>query len=150
MQQTFLFIKLTTLIFLFNIHSFAPVPSGSVVQDVLSETNQFRRSKGLGELILNSELNSIAQQHSADMANGRVGFGHSGFEKRNALAKRKISIRSFGENVAYGATSGKDVVEMWKNSSGHRKNLLGHYKYLGIGIAKDTRGRIFYTQVFAG
>lgn len=84
------------------------------------------------------------------MARRRVAFGHTGFAKRNALAKNKIhSIRSFAENVAYGATSGKEVVTMWKNSSGHRRNMLGNYKYIGIGIAKDSHGRIYYTQVFA-
>ena len=85
------------------------------------------------------------------MARKRVAFGHSGFAKRNALAKKKIhSIHSFAENVAYGATSGREVVTMWKNSSGHRRNMLGNYKYIGIGIAKDSHGRIYYTQVFAG
>ena len=85
------------------------------------------------------------------MAKGRVGFGHGGFARRDALARKKINgIHSFAENVAYGPTTGKQVVTMWKKSSNHRKNMLGRYKYIGIGIAKDRRGRIYYTQVFAG
>ena len=102
-------------------------------------------------LIIRSDLNDIAQKHSSDMASGRVGFGHGGFAKRNSQAKGKIKMISrFAENVAHGVKTGKEVVTMWKNSSGHRKNMLGHYKYIGIGIAKDRKGRIFYTQVFAG
>ena len=85
------------------------------------------------------------------MARGRVGFGHGGFAKRNSIAKKKINpLSSFAENVAYGATNGKEVVKMWKNSPGHRRNMLGRYKFIGIGTAKDKRGRIFYTQVFGG
>ena len=151
MKRSSLLITLTGLALFVSLISFAPENNSSLVQDVLSQTNQFRKSRGLHELIMRNELNKIAQQHSSNMANGHVGFGHSGFDKRNSMAKKKIaSITSFAENVAYGAATGKQVVTMWKNSSGHRRNMLGHYKYIGIGTAKDKRGRIFYTQVFAG
>ena len=151
MKRTFLFATLTCLTIFVSLTSFSPATEANLVDDILSQTNKFRRSKGLPALIIREELNAIAQKHSADMARGRVGFGHGGFKKRNALAKKKIKpLYSFAENVAYGATSGKEVVTMWKNSSGHRRNMLGRYKYIGIGIAKDRRGRIFYTQVFGG
>lgn len=151
MKRTFLFVTLTCLILFFGLNSFSPDSNANIVQDVLSQTNQFRKSKGLSELIISNELNSIAQRHSADMASGRVGFGHDGFAKRNALAGKIIKpLFGFAENVAYGASSGREVVTMWKNSSGHRRNMLGHYKYIGIGIAKDRQGQIFYTEVFAG
>lgn len=151
MKRTFLFTTLTCVVIFFSLASFSPINEANLVNDVLSQTNKFRRSKGLPALIIREELNAIAQKHSSDMARGRVGFGHGGFSKRNATAKKKMkSIHSFAENVAYGATTAKQVVTMWKNSSGHRRNMLGRYKYVGIGIAKDRRGRIFYTQVFAG
>ncbi len=152
MKSTFLFTAFTCCTLLICLNSFAPNDSNaSLLQDVYNLTNQFRKSKGLPALIIRNDLNDIAQKHSSDMARGRVGFGHGGFAKRNSQAKGKIkTINSFAENVAYGVTTGKAVVTMWKNSSGHRKNMLGDYKYIGIGIAKDRQGRIFYTQVFAG
>lgn len=151
MKKIFLFTTFICVTIFISLNSFSPASDSKLIDDVLSQTNKFRRSKGLSALIIREELNTIAQKHSADMARGRVGFGHGGFAKRNALAKKKIKpLYSFAENVAYGATSGKQVVTMWKNSSGHRRNMLGHYKYIGIGIAKDRRGRIFYTQVFGG
>ncbi len=151
MKRTFLFATLTCFTLFISLISFSPATNSKLIDDVLSQTNKFRRSKGLPALIIREELNAIAQKHSADMARGRVGFGHGGFAKRNAMAKKKINpLNSFAENVAYGATSGKEVVTMWKNSSGHRRNMLGRYKYIGIGTAKDRRGRIFYTQVFGG
>jgi uncharacterized protein YkwD len=151
MKRTFLFTTLTCLTIFISLISFSPVTDANLVDDVLSQTNKFRRSKGLPALIINEDLNAIAQKHSNNMAKGRVGFGHGGFSQREAQAKRKInSLYSFAENVAYGPTTGKQVVTMWKNSSGHRRNMLGRYKYIGIGIAKDRRGRIFYTQVFGG
>lgn len=135
---------------LISLTSFSPGPGENIVDDVLSNTNKFRQSKGLSALIINEDLNTIAQTHSVNMAKGRVGFGHAGFNKRYEQAKRKIkNFKAFAENVAYGPTSGKQVVAMWKKSSGHRSNMLGRYRYIGIGIAKDRRGRIYYTQVFA-
>ncbi len=138
------------LMFLFILgSSFAPRSNGNLAEDVLIQTNRFRISHGLSELIINKELNKIAQKHSVDMANDRVDFGHNGFAERNAEAKRVIrSLHNFAENVAYGPKSGKEVVNMWSTSPGHRKNMLGHYKYIGIGIAKDRQGRNYYTQVF--
>ena len=131
--------------------SFIPAENNSIEKDVLTETNNFRKSKGKGELQMKAELNAIAEQHSINMAKGKVAFGHAGFERRNALAVSSVSsISSFAENVAYGANSASEVVTMWKNSTGHRTNMLGAYKYIGIGIAKDKAGRIYFTQVFAG
>ena len=151
MKRTFLLTTLACLTLFTSLISFSPATDTRLVDDVLSQTNKFRRSKRLPELIIREELNAIAQKHSADMARGRVKFGHGGFAKRNALARKKIiPLYSFAENVACGPVSGKQVVTMWKNSPGHRRNMLGRYKYIGIGIAKDRRGRIFYTQVFGG
>jgi uncharacterized protein YkwD len=150
MKRTFLLTTLCFVLFV-SLVSFIPVNEAKLVDDVLSQTNKFRRSKGLPALVINEDLNAIAQKHSNNMAKGRVGFGHGGFSQREAHAKRKISsLYSFAENVAYGPETGKEVVTMWKNSSGHRRNMLGRYKYIGIGIAKDRRGRIYYTQVFGG
>ena len=124
--------------------------NAGLVQQVFVQTNQFRRSQGLNELTMRNDLNKIAERHSEDMARGRVPFGHAGFYKRNAMAKKDINqLSSFAENVAFGPTSGKQVVDMWKNSPAHRQNLLGRFKYIGIGVAKDRNGHIYYTQVFA-
>ena len=150
MKRTSILLGLTCLVFFTVLTAFTANHSAGIVHDVFSLTNQFRRSKGLSNLSIRAELNSIAQKHSADMAAKRVGFGHGGFDKRNNLAKKVIKpMSSFAENVAYGATSANGVVDMWKNSPGHRRNMLGNFKYIGIGIAKDKKGRIFYTQVFA-
>ncbi|MBS1512173.1 MAG: CAP domain-containing protein [Bacteroidetes bacterium] len=120
-------------------------------REILQQTNTFRKEKGLPPLIINNNLNSIAQQHSENMAEGKVAFGHDGFGQRNEMAKASISsVTTYGENVAYGATTAKDVVTLWKNSPGHRRNLLGRFTYIGIGIAKDKEGRMYYTQFFAG
>jgi uncharacterized protein YkwD len=151
MKRFLLYSFLISIALFTGLSSFRPSITQSLVQDVLTETNQFRTSKGLPELQLKEELNAIAQQHSENMAKGKLAFGHAGFEKRNNMAVKSMkTINVFAENVAFGAATGKDAVNMWKSSEGHRKNMLGPFRYIGIGIAKDKQGRIYYTQVFAG
>ena len=127
--------------------SFISKPEG-LTNDVFKYTNQFRKSKGLPALIIRDDLNAIADKHSEDMAKGRCNFGHGGYEKRETQVKRIFQSCSMAENVAYGASTGKEVVSLWKNSNGHRRNMLGNYKYIGIGIARDHRGVVYYTQIF--
>ena len=120
-----------------------------LAEDVFKQTNQFRRSRGLPALEMRNDLNAIARKHSEDMASGRRSFGHSGLNERIMKIKRLIQpYHSIAENIAYGAQSGKEAVSIWKNSSVHRKNMLGNYKYIGIGTARNRRGVIYYTQVF--
>lgn len=141
--------------FTFSIALFLGFASFVSVKDVLTEdvlkyTNQFRRANGLPALEMRSDLSAIARKHSEDMASGRRSFGHGGYNQREAQVKKLItSFRAMGENVAYGASSGKEVVSLWKTSTGHRRNMLGNYKYIGIGVARDRRGFIYYTQIFA-
>lgn len=136
---------------LFTLLSFKPDPTDNLVNNVLKETNKFRQSQGLNDLQMLDALNSIAQKHSDDMAAGRVAFGHDGFENRQSLIKEKVKgIRTVAENVAVGPKTAAEVVIMWENSVGHRNNLLGHFKYIGIAVSADRYGRLYYTQVFAG
>lgn len=152
MKRNFLSATIICFSLFVSFNSFSPRnENANLVTGILSHTNQFRESHHLPSLIMKQQLNAIAQKHSTDMARGRVGFGHAGFGKRFAKARREIKgLHSFAENVAYGATSANEVVTMWKNSPGHRRNMLGKYKYIGIGTARDRKGRIYYTEVFGG
>lgn len=128
--------------------SSATIPDKELSNEVFRYTNEFRRSKGMPALIMKEDLNSIARKHSENMASGRCSFGHAGFNQRSAKVKTIYKICTIAENVAYGAKNAKEVISLWKNSSVHRKNMLGKYKYTGIGVAKSKRGVIYYTEIF--
>ena len=149
MKRNFLSTAILGLSLFISLNSFLPGDNTSLVTDVLKQTNQFRKSQGLPVLIIKQELNQIAQKHSKDMASGRVAFGHDGFGDRQAKAGQEIKgMRTFAENVAYGANTAQEVVTLWKNSPGHRRNMLGNFKYIGIGTATDSKGQIYYTEIF--
>lgn len=123
--------------------------NNGLTQDVLKYTNDFRRSKKLKPLEMRNDLNAIARKHSEEMASGRRSFGHAGLHQREVQVKKIIKAScGIAENVAYGASNGKEAFNIWKNSVGHRKNMLGDYKYIGIGTASNKKGVIYYTQIF--
>ena len=130
--------------------SFTTRSENNLRDDVLKYTNEFRKSKKLPGLEMNQDLNAIAQKHSQNMATGKVGFGHDGFTQRSEEIKKKLkTYGACAENIAFGVSTGKDAVELWKDSKGHRKNMLGAYKYIGIGIATTKNGQTYFTQIFA-
>jgi len=120
----------------------------SFEEEILNEVNIYRQSKGLKPLINNAMLSQIAQKHSRDMALGKVSFGHGGFKKRVKKIEKTIGLGATAENVAYGYSNAKELVQGWINSPGHRKNMEGDYEFSGIGIFQSKKGVPFFTHLF--
>jgi uncharacterized protein YkwD len=96
-------------------------------------------------------MSVIGQGHSKDMGDGKVPFGHQGFNGRFTQFPFTPTLGG-GENVAWskGASDvAKVTVDGWINSPGHRKNMLGDFNYSGIGVHVTSDGRYYLTQLFA-
>lgn len=123
--------------------------NSDVEDDILYYVNKFRKSKGLPALKMSETINQEARSHSKAMANGRTGFGHSGFEGRiDDISKKLGRVSGAAENVAYGNLSAEAVVDGWIKSPGHRKNMLGNFNLIGIGAAKGKGNIVYFTQIF--
>jgi len=121
----------------------------TIEEDILYYVNLHRKSKGLRPLELNKIESSIAEQHSRNMASGRVPFGHEGLQTRaRKLRKQLGGITTVGENVASGQMTAKEAVEGWLQSPGHKRNIEGDFTLTGIGWAKGKKGMIYFTQIF--
>ena len=60
-----------------------------------------------------------------------------------------IQYKTAGENIAKGYQSAESVVRGWMNSSGHRANILNpSFKTIGVGAYTDSKGTIYWTQMF--
>lgn len=122
----------------------------SLENQILQYVNEYRHSKNLSPLQMNTAITAQAAKHSADMATGKSSFGHDGFDNRVSLINKQLaSSRKFAENVAYGHLGAKEVVNIWLNSAGHRHNIEGPYTLTGIGTARKEDGTVFFTQIFA-
>ena len=118
-------------------------------EEILVHINKYRRSRGLSKLQMNPVITTEAEKHSRNMASKRAGVSHAGFSSRvKRISKQLGNVSQSAENVAFGYTSAKDVVNGWLHSPGHRKNIEGSFKLTGIGVAKDKAGTLFFTQLF--
>lgn len=125
------------------------VSSTNMESSILRYVNQHRRQLGKPALQLQAVASQQATQHSRNMARRKTGFGHDGFAQRMEVVKKNTGwISASAENVAYGKLTAQEVVKGWLNSPGHKKNIEGDYAFTGIGVYKDTRGILFFTQIF--
>lgn len=123
----------------------------SIEEAVHNQVNRYRANQGLSPLSLDSQITEQARIHSRNMASGRVGFSHDGFNGRAQAIAKVIPLSSAAENVAYNqgySDPATQAVQGWINSSGHRANIVGAYNKTGIGVAKNARGQYYYTQIF--
>jgi uncharacterized protein YkwD len=60
----------------------------------------------------------------------------------------RLSRQVASENVASGQKSFSDALRFWKQSSGHRTNLLRpNVSEVGVAMAKNKSGRAYCTLV---
>ena len=118
-------------------------------QSILLLVNNHRNNIHLNSLEMMDEITAQAINHSKEMAEKKVAFGHDGFDTRVEKIRKSIGfIYGWAENVAEGQSSAEEVVKDWLQSPGHKKNIEGNYNYTGIGIYKDDNGQLYFTQIF--
>ncbi|MEU4425741.1 CAP domain-containing protein [Actinoplanes sp. NPDC024001] len=127
--------------------------SGSArVTEVIKLVNAERKKAGCGTLAGESRLHAAAQKHSELQAEkntmshqlpGEAGMG----DRVTAEGYRWGGV---AENVAAGYTTPASVMDGWMNSPGHKANILNcGYKHIGVGVAKSSKGTLYWTQNFA-
>lgn len=116
---------------------------------ILELVNKYRKKKELPKLKPIDEITEIAEAHSKNMGEGKVKVGHDGFDKRYKKIKKEVkNVGSAAENVAFGNTSLKKIVDGWLKSPHHLSNIEGPFNYTGVGIYRNKQGILFYTQIF--
>lgn len=106
-------------------------PLGDFEAEVLRLTNAFRARHGLDPLQNDLRLNDAAENWSRQMARGDI-FEHS--KGPEQVEKQGYDWSHWGENIAAGYATPKDVVDGWINSPGHRANMLSkEFTEIGIG-----------------
>jgi len=135
-----------------------PVYSSSVPETISAlelsvhdQVNQYRDSLGLAFLDLNENISKEARIHSQEMAQGNVPFSHDGFDQRIEAISSTLTYTSAAENVAYNQGYGDPVtvaVDGWINSPGHQKNMVGNFNLSGVGVAQNSTGEYYFTQIF--
>jgi uncharacterized YkwD family protein/spore coat assembly protein SafA len=115
--------------------------------------NQERARVGLSPLRYNWQLARVARYKSEDME-AKNYFSHTSPTYGSPFTMMKnfgINYMSAGENIAMGQPTPSSVMTAWMNSSGHRANILNtSFTEIGVGVAKNQSGTIYWTQQFIG
>lgn len=121
-------------------------------QEMLDQVNAFRQQNGKKPLCNNSKLMQSALKQSQHQANiNRMTHDpapplSSTFDKMEDAGYKPSAA---AENVAQMSNDDvTTVLEAWKNSPDHRKNLLGDYAHFGSAVAKSGSGKYYWTQQF--
>lgn len=114
------------------------------VQRILDDTNAERAKVGAPPLKLRSDINTVAQNWTNVMAKE-----NNRYHNPNLSAQLPAGWKMSGENIANGF-SVETVVRAWYDSKPHRDNMLNpNFTHIGIGLAYNSNGQLFYTQDFA-
>ncbi len=127
---------------------------------IIAETNAFRRSEKLGDVTSNAELTKAARAFAAYLATtGKFAHEADGRQPADRVKAAGYKYCSVAENLALfldsrGFTTERLAtltVEGWKNSPGHRRNLVSpHATEIGVGIARapDKNPKFLAVQLF--
>lgn len=116
--------------------------------EILQLINQHRNNLQLSPLAFHAPIQKASYNHSKNIAQGVVPFGHSGFSDRANLLVQLLNGTAASENVAMGQRTPSEVVKSWLDSTGHRKNIEGDFNLTGISVVKTLQGENVFTQIF--
>ncbi|MEO1669926.1 MAG: CAP domain-containing protein [Cyanobacteria bacterium J06631_2] len=122
-----------------------------LVEQVHRGINEYRASLNLPPLRLNTQINHQAEIHSQKMAQQVVKFSHHGFNARIGALKGSIAYRRAAENVAFNQgykDPAQTAIAGWIKSEGHHQNMVGDFNLTGIGVARNSQGEYYFTQIF--
>ncbi len=109
--------------------------------EFLDLLNAERTAAGLNELYVHDDLLDDARSHSQVMLDGD--FLHHNPD----LASVTEGWWRLGENVGVGPDA-PVLHEAFMNSEGHRRNIMGEWDYVGIGVQVESEYKIWVTVVF--
>jgi uncharacterized protein YkwD len=121
------------------------------LHELLDLTNAFRQEHGLNVLTWDDDLAEAAEGHAEDMA-AKDYVSHAqpdGDALPDRLDQAGYDWWTAGENIAMGPRSAEEAFEAWKDSPGHRANMLNpSFEEMGGGHAEEGVQPDLWVQVF--
>jgi uncharacterized protein YkwD len=118
----------------------APDASGGASRSGLAYLSEFREANGLPSLKPDPRLERAALRQAGYMASAGRMAHDTGWRKDFATRMDKGGIDApAAENLAHGRMDMAKLFSMWKNSAGHRRNMLDP-RFGRFGLAYAGRG----------
>ncbi|MCL2201090.1 MAG: CAP domain-containing protein, partial [Oscillospiraceae bacterium] len=134
-----------------GVHTFFVVDLEILAEEVFQLTNLEREAGGLHPFEASEPLSITALVRAGEIIEE---FSHSrpgGRDFFTAFTENDVEFTVAGENLAAGHRTPEEVLRGWMDSPGHRANIVNpSFYYLGVGVAIDEDGRLYWTQAFTG
>ena len=118
---------------------------------LFSDVNREREAHGLQPLVLDARLSNVAGSHASDMI-AHDYFAHetpNGTSPFDRMRAAGCSFEYAGENIAL-ASDERDADAALFASAPHRQNTLSaSYRRVGIGVASDADGNVYFVEDFS-
>jgi uncharacterized protein YkwD len=106
----------------------------------MKKINKARARHGLNRLRADHDLGYVAMRHARRMASKEAMYEQGG------LGEKITNWRTLGQNTGLGGKC-RSLFKAFMDSAPHQSNILGQYKYFGIG-AKWKKNRLYVQQIF--
>jgi uncharacterized protein YkwD len=120
----------------------------TLASDYAAEISAYRRAHGLSAVRADSRLSAVAlRQAQAMAASGSINHSAAGSFSSRVTPLRKSRA---AENIAAGFLTFAETLKQWKESAGHRANLLmPGAKKVGVASVANAKSpyRMFWAMV---
>ena len=128
-----------------------PDDSERMVDQVLQLVNLERAEEGLSPVVVNPELQKLADEFACRMIVADF-FGHTDPETGEGPGDRaqgKYSYYAIGENLAAGQPTPADAMRVWMESPAHRDIILDDkWTEVGLSVRQGGDYSIYWVQEF--
>jgi len=116
---------------------------GTYSTQLLCFLNKYRSEHKLEALVIDENLNTVAQAHSEWMSkNQELTHTAEGKDPFDRCDDGKVECNA--ENIAMSSQVSAEIFyKLWIESPPHEKNILGDYKTVGIGLSGDYSTTLF-------
>jgi uncharacterized protein YkwD len=119
-------------------------------QGVIDLTNEARKKAKLKPVEANPLLFAAARKHAANMAkHDKLENDFDNVTLADRVQIEKYHFSHIGSNIAMGQRTAKQVVDGWMKNESFRETLLTPaFTEIGVGVEKNAKGQLYWTQVF--
>jgi uncharacterized protein YkwD len=125
------------------------IDTSQYAQEVLEIVNSERQKAGVAFVNFDQEAARAAQLRATEVGRNPEHERPNGSVWNSVLDQTGLTVKSAGENIAFGQRDAREAMNDWMNSPGHRRNILRkEFDGLGVGVYLAPGGRLAWSQLF--
>jgi len=121
--------------------------SGTAEYQIYRMINVYRQENNLNVLFIDFKTHYLARRRCEEMIVKNVLEHKDAVDEFSELMV--LGADDIGENIAYGYGTIEGLMNSWKKSETHNRNMLNpHWDWIGIGVVADKNDRNYYCTIF--